>query len=332
LVAPKDRALLAATLRMGMESRSASTLAVYDPKIAHFKDWCTRHGYSSLPAQPVHVAMYLTELVASGSSYPPVKAASAAIFTMHQVAGCPQEPTKHVLCKNVRAAAKRRFGVAVRNRKEPLSVATCAAIVTKLTGGSYSSCPLWALMLSAYVMLCFAGFFRYDDATRIKRKDVKFYAAHAEIFLAKRKNDPFRKGNVIPVARGSTGACPVRLLEALFARVPYGNEQHIFQAYDGHAAGRGGDPPLAGAQIEYGRARYQVMKQVGLQMGLSVREAQARFGLHSLRSGGATKAAAENVDERVFQAHGGWKSREAMLAYIEETLDHQLSVTRAMGY
>ena len=60
------------------------------------------------------------------------------------------------------------------------------------------------------------------------------------------------------------------------------------------------------------------------------------FGLHSLRSGGATDVAAvlakNDIPEHVFQAHGAWKSREAMLVYIQRSLATKLQVTQVMGY
>jgi hypothetical protein len=40
---------------------------------------------------------------------------------------------------------------------------------------------------------------------------------------------------------------------------------------------------------------------------------KSMLGLHSLRSGGATQAANNNVSDRLFKAHGCWRSENANL-------------------
>ena len=43
------------------------------------------------------------------------------------------------------------------------------------------------------------------------------------------------------------------------------------------------------------------------------------FGLHSLRSGGATAAAAAKVDDKFFKKHGRWKTDKAKDGYVKQT-------------
>jgi len=57
-----------------------------------------------------------------------------------------------------------------------------------------------------------------------------------------------------------------------------------------------------------------------------------RHGLHSLRSGGATLVAKDGVPDLIFQAHGAWRSSQAMHAYIERPIAYKLLPTRAMHY
>ena len=56
----------------------------------------------------------------------------------------------------------------------------------------------------------------------------------------------------------------------------------------------------------------------------------ALYGIHSLRAGGATTAAALGVPERLFQRQGGLCSNKAWNNYIEESLDSLLLVTRTI--
>jgi len=50
------------------------------------------------------------------------------------------------------------------------------------------------------------------------------------------------------------------------------------------------------------------------------------FGLHSLRSGVATQAANNNVSDRLYKAHGRWRSENAKDGYVQDSLTVKLSV------
>ena len=55
------------------------------------------------------------------------------------------------------------------------------------------------------------------------------------------------------------------------------------------------------------------------------------FGLHSLRSGGATSAANAGVPDRLFKRHGRWRSENAKDYCIKDDLKALLSVSLALG-
>jgi hypothetical protein len=55
------------------------------------------------------------------------------------------------------------------------------------------------------------------------------------------------------------------------------------------------------------------------------------FGLYSLRSGGATAAAAAKVDDKFFKKHGRWKTDKAKDGYVKENISERLSVTQNIG-
>ena len=55
------------------------------------------------------------------------------------------------------------------------------------------------------------------------------------------------------------------------------------------------------------------------------------YGLHSLRSGGTTAAAAAKVPQRLLQRQSGWRS-EAVNVYIQETLDNLLAPSEAASW
>ena len=63
----------------------------------------------------------------------------------------------------------------------------------------------------------------------------------------------------------------------------------------------------------------------------AVGEDRSKYGVHSLRRGGATQAAIAGVDDRLFKKHGRWLSEKAKDIYVDETLEQKLSVSRSLG-
>ena len=83
---------------------------------------------------------------------------------------------------------------------------------------------------------------------------------------------------------------------------------------------------LRQAPMTYSRAREMFSKQL---KGIGLDPSQ--FGLHSLRSGGTTQAAAWGIPDRLIQRHGGWRSEVSMNMYIQETKNALLRVSQSLG-
>jgi hypothetical protein len=56
-----------------------------------------------------------------------------------------------------------------------------------------------------------------------------------------------------------------------------------------------------------------------------------KFGLHSLRSGGATTCANLRISDRLFKKHGRWRSETAKDGYVKDSLPDRLSVSKNLG-
>lgn len=52
------------------------------------------------------------------------------------------------------------------------------------------------------------------------------------------------------------------------------------------------------------------------------------FSLHSLKSGGVSMAAQNNVSDRLLRAHGRWVTNKSKDGYIQDDLYHKLLVSR----
>ena len=55
------------------------------------------------------------------------------------------------------------------------------------------------------------------------------------------------------------------------------------------------------------------------------------FGLHSLRSGGASQEARSGVSGRVWRRDGGWRSVQSADGYVHESLENTLVVSRNLA-
>ena len=56
-----------------------------------------------------------------------------------------------------------------------------------------------------------------------------------------------------------------------------------------------------------------------------------KYCLHSLRSGGASAAANNGINDRMFKRHGRWVSENAKDGYVKDNLSERLSVSLALG-
>jgi hypothetical protein len=89
---------------------------------------------------------------------------------------------------------------------------------------------------------------------------------------------------------------------------------------------------MTGDKLPYHQLRDPLLLLVGAFTGESEEVVRRRVGTQSLRSGGATIVAASGVSDRLFQAHGGWRSAAMKDHYVKDPAWAKLSVTRALGY
>ena len=79
--------------------------------------------------------------------------------------------------------------------------------------------------------------------------------------------------------------------------------------------------------MSYSRCR-EIIKGALQEIGLDA----SKFGVHSLRSGSDSAAAAFGVSDRLFKRHGRWKSDLSKDSYIKETMSNKLLVSMNLGF
>ena len=99
-------------------------------------------------------------------------------------------------CQQLLEAAKRPKPPI--HKKEPVTPDMIKEIIEK--HGS-SSASLKDLRLAAICCIGFAGFFRYDELSRMSPTHLEFFPDYLRIFVSKAKNDVYREGNYVYIQR-----------------------------------------------------------------------------------------------------------------------------------
>ena len=165
-------------------SRATGTVEGYTRAFNRWKEFASRWGeVASFPAESLPVAPYLQYLLETTSSCSSVDAAFYGIKWVHETAGL-ASPTDSSLVAAVRDASKRILGTARSSRKEPITT----ELLKSMVGGADLSNGLELRNVCLY-LLCFAGFLRLDDVSRIKRNQISFHIRYISIKVEKSKND-----------------------------------------------------------------------------------------------------------------------------------------------
>ena len=232
-----------------------------------------------------------------------------------------EDTTSHPLVQQILAGAKCRLAHKT-TKKEPVTPEILAALVDKFGKEQASLSDVRTLTMC---LLGYAGFFRFDELSKLKEADVFFYEEHMEIFVESSKTDQLREGAWIVIARTRTKLCPVAMLERYFKLAGIKGEQDKF-LFRGLVNTKNGSWLRNAGGLSYTRAREVVLDMLEA-IGLDKRQ----FGLHSLRAGGASAAANAGVPDRFFKRHGRWRSENAKDGYVKDALEERLKVSRNLG-
>ena len=297
-----------------LSSKANSTSSLYHRAYRKWKEFAiSKLDGAVFPAKPFHVALYLQHLIEQSHSPSVIDSAFYGIKWAHSMAGIPS-PTDNPVVEAVRAASKRILGTAIVNRKEPIS----SRVIHDIVGRSNLENPVELRNVTLYV-LSFAGFFRFDDVSRIRRNDVIFNEGFMVIKVLKSKNDQLRRGDEVVISELPSPACPVKLLKKYLSKfkIPPDSRDLIFRPI---SKGKDSCKMIAPNKP----ISYSTMRQAFRRDLKTTGADPSKFGLHSLRSGGATMAANSGVSDRVFQRHGRWKSGQAKDIYVDDDLDQRL--------
>ena len=249
----------------------------------------------------------------------------ASASWLHRIGGY-ANPTDSDLIRTILEGAKRLQGKPT-TRKEPVSPEILKKIYKRMKSKG-ARLSLSHQRTITFMVLAFSGLLRCQEALHIKRNNIAFHSSYVALFLESSKTDKYRAGRTVLIARTGTSLDPVlqlfKYLKA--ARIPHKSEQYIFRSiYTDKKTGmqslRPGNKPISYTTIK------DVLKDELQAIGLDPK----RYGTHSLRAGGATAAANQEVPDRLFKIHRRWRSDDSKDRYIKDSIDRRLHITLNLG-
>ena len=290
-----------------ISAKASSTTAKYSASWKRWEAWASaKVNINTFPVKPSDFALYLASLHSSGHKSA-ADSAAAAVKWAHNLAGLPS-PTDDPLIKTTLQGC-RRLTASTPLRKEPVT----PDILAKLYDAhGHPDAKLDDLRLLFVCFVCYAGFLRFNDISNVRRIDCSLRNDRLVIFLAQSKTDQLRQGSEVTIARTFKQTCPVRISERYFEAL--------------------GDPDISTLPVLRRLTRckgsliptkhklsYTRTREIVLHALLPFVPDIQSFGLHSLRSGGASAASNAQVPSHLISMHGRWKSERSRTVILTST-------------
>ncbi|KAK3087837.1 hypothetical protein FSP39_011297 [Pinctada imbricata] len=294
---------------------------MYNTGFKQWCKWCNDLGLTALPASDYHVSLYLIALMQSDASSSKLDLCVYSIKWAHELAGM-KNPCDTFLVKNVLEGAKRMVSKPTV-KKEPIT----PDILLKLVNKYGLDANLYDKRSITMCLVAYSGFLRFSELINIRACDIEFHDLYVSLFIEKSKTDQYREGNWVLISKINSPACAFTFLKNYLssAQISLSSDEFIFRQLSFCKSSN--DYKLRSSEhLSYTRARELLLEKLNdLDLDIS------KYGLHSLRSGGATAAANRGVSDRLFKKHGRWRSERAKDGYVKEDISSLLSVSMNLG-
>ena len=303
-----------------LASRAHSTTTKHLYAFPRWKNWADAHSEVVVfPVCETDFALYLQHLGDTVGSKSTVEEAVNAVGWVHQLAGYPTLAESSFV--RIVLDGLQRNLARPKVLKEPVTPDMLSGLVTSL--GEAPS--LTDVHLVAACLLAFSEFLRYDEIAKLRCCDVTFTPQSMSIHIVSSRTDQFRQRDRVLVARTGSLTCPVAMLERYYslAAIPKQSKLHLFR---GIVVTWNGQRLRSHGSLSYTRVRELFLNKLA-ELGFD----PTQFGLHSLRSGGATAAANSGVPDRLFKRHGRWRSESAKDGYVKDSVSALMSVSQSLN-
>lgn len=332
-------------------SLAFKTVNRYDTAWKIYCKWLSskgEKGYDKFSKNWVHgvvISLYLSELLEESyhRNIGPNKLemSVAAIKYHYEAAGFSTSPLAHPWCSRIVSTAKKLL-VPKKLKRQSISVANMKSLLSHyLIEQDADQIDLRTLMHVVVLLLCFLGFLRYSDAVSILVHEdlLKFIRSPSGsgyegmlIFIPKSKTDQSWKGAWVAIGATGGALCPVTLTRALLTRGRYVTSHSnqfvdcgpLLRAVSVAPRGHIDYPGFVLAQTTSDRGPIAGLTHASSRVLLSKAGIDIPFGLHSLRSGGATAANLAGIPSTLICQHGRWKLGRTMEDHYLKTHDVEI--------
>ena len=302
-----------------VSSKADSTTKQYLAYWRKWEVWVASHpSISVFPVTPFHLSLYLAHLASTG----PKSAADptiAAVKWIHGLAGF-SSPTDNPMVKNALQGFK-RIHSSPTARKLPITPQILREI-WKSHGQAHATLADLRILFISFIS--YAGFLRFDDLRKISRNSCTFTQDCLTIHLPSSKSDQFRQGSDIVIARSAKDTCPVRVAERYFAVLGDSADCSLPALRRLQTSKRGLIP--SSHPLSYSRTREIILDAIKPFV-----PDISRYGLHSMRSGGASAAFNAHVPPFLISKHGRWSSEKARNKYLQTDSESKLFASKCLG-
>ena len=277
------------TLKNLKNSKSVNTLRAYESDYKDFSVFCEKNNFSSLPADPKILSLYLTHL-SQTSKFSTLKRRIASISVVHRLKGHYLD-TKHPIIRENLLGIKRIKG-SNQKAKKPILINDLKQIIDVIN--TLHIKEMRKTRDKALILIGFAGGFRRSELVALDNDDIEFVREGVKIFVKRSKTDQSGEGmtKAIP-SFDNAFYCPVLHLQDWMAKGKSKNRK-IFPISDKSVA--------------------LIIKKYANLAGLD----GDKYAGHSLRSGFATSTAESGAEERNIMAMTGHKTTQMVRRYIQE--------------
>lgn len=303
-----------------VHSRADNTSRKYYFSFKRFENYCKLKGFCPKPANAIHVAMYITELLDNHVSFSVINAFFYSIKWMHKINDF-QDPTENIFVKNLVDVAKRLRSRPVK-KKDIINTEMLQNLCVNYKDGN----NLADIRDLTMILIGYAGFLRFNEISELKCNDIVFYDDYLVLKIRKSKTDVYREGREVLIANGTSSACPYEMVKRYMSlsETDKNSDNYLFRPIN--KSKNVSKLLKTYKKLSYTRARECIVKK------LKIVAPDLNLGIHSLRASGASMAAnAEGVSERCLKRHGRWKTDIAKDGYIKDSLDKRLSISRILS-
>ena len=305
-------------------SRAPSTIKGYGAAYKRWRKWTDDFPeITPLPATGLHLVLYLLHLAQKNITYQVIVQAVASIKWAHALAGL-SSPSNNVFVKEALISLRRKLARPTV-RKKPIDLTHIHDLIDNLQIENVTD-----VRNTTIIVLAFFALLRSDEIRKLKLGDIEFAVNHVTLHIRSSKCDQLRSGDTVLIAKLGGKYCPIKLLEKYLNFIgknishKANSEIFLFRRVSTKATGKSLDE--TNLSLTYSNVRDIVKRKLG-KLGLDANS----YGTHSMRAGGATIAANNNISDRLLQRHGRWAGASSANRYLEDNVHQKLAVSRVIG-